>query len=144
MEISRVIRRYSYWEILLEYSIVTIVLGCVLALTISVDFLRSLQSNRFIILVSDHQKNWTQLGWAFQRGRSHSAVLGRNFASARVADLSLELRDERSSSGYQQLFHQTLTSSSSEFCDQCSPKSGNIRYQTNYSSPPRFVGEDWQ
>lgn len=65
----------------------------------------------------------------------HSAVLRQKFA--RVADLSLELNYETSS--YQQLFHQTLTSSSSEVCDQCFPKSGDIRYQTNYSSPPRFV-----
>lgn len=72
----------------------------------------------------------------------HSAVLRQNFASARVADLSLELNYETSS--YQQLFHQTLTSSSSEVCDQCFPKSGDIRYQTNYSSPPRFVRKNWQ
>lgn len=127
MEISRVIRRYSYWEILLEYSIVTIVLGCLFVLTTSVNFLRTLQSNRLIILDQWPTKEINPVRMSILKKKNIRQFYVR---IVRVADLSLELNYETNS--YQQLFHQTLTSSSSEVCDQCFPKSGDIRYQTSH------------
>ena len=44
MEISQFRNRYSRWEVLLEYSIVTIVFGGLLLLTWSVKLLRTAQN----------------------------------------------------------------------------------------------------
>lgn len=44
MEISQLRSRYSGWEVILEYSIVTIVFGCLLVLTWSAKLLRTAQN----------------------------------------------------------------------------------------------------